>query len=144
MRVVEALEGLVPPNGVIGVMSSRLGSIANNVRGRWEDRASKAALNMMMRSFAARAILGVRDHRAGVGAGSESGCKPVLMQRSELATTTFAGFWASLARMRVRSSLMGAALGAGSHAPGFRMPSEPSALWTVRGRKAHRSRSPNW
>jgi NAD(P)-dependent dehydrogenase (short-subunit alcohol dehydrogenase family) len=39
---------------VIGVMSSRLGSIANNVRGSWEDRASKAALNMMMRSFAAR------------------------------------------------------------------------------------------
>ncbi len=78
MRVVEALEGLVPPNGVIGVMSSRLGSIANNVRGRWEDRASKAALNMMMRSFAARAILGVRDHRAGVGAGSEGGCKPVV------------------------------------------------------------------
>ena len=36
-------------------MSSRLGSIANNVRGGWEVyRANKAALNTLMRSFAAR------------------------------------------------------------------------------------------
>jgi NAD(P)-dependent dehydrogenase (short-subunit alcohol dehydrogenase family) len=55
MRVVEALESLVSPSGVIGVMSSGLGSVANNVSGGWEVyRASKAALNMMMRSFAAK------------------------------------------------------------------------------------------
>lgn len=55
MRVIEALEGLVPPSGVIGVMSSGLGSVANNETGGWEVyRASKAALNTLMRSFAAR------------------------------------------------------------------------------------------
>jgi NAD(P)-dependent dehydrogenase (short-subunit alcohol dehydrogenase family) len=55
MRTVEALEGLVRPEGVIGVMSSGLGSVANNTRGTWEVyRASKAALNMLMRNFAAR------------------------------------------------------------------------------------------
>src|SRR5271157_1211313 len=59
------------------------------------------------------------------------------MQRSELATATFVGFWASLARMRVRLSLMGAALRAASHSSGFKTPSQPSALWTARGRKAH-------
>jgi NAD(P)-dependent dehydrogenase (short-subunit alcohol dehydrogenase family) len=55
MRTVEALEGVVSPTGVIGVMSSGLGSIAGNENGGYEVyRASKAALNMLMRSFAAR------------------------------------------------------------------------------------------
>ena len=55
MRVVEELEGLVPPNGLIGAMSSGQGSIANNTRaGREVYRGSKAALNMFMRSFAVR------------------------------------------------------------------------------------------
>jgi NAD(P)-dependent dehydrogenase (short-subunit alcohol dehydrogenase family) len=55
MRVVETLAGLVPPNGTIGVMSSGLGSIADNLSGGWEVyRGSKAALNMFMRSFAVR------------------------------------------------------------------------------------------
>jgi NAD(P)-dependent dehydrogenase (short-subunit alcohol dehydrogenase family) len=55
MRVIEALEGLVPATGTIGVMSSGLGSVANNESGGWEAyRASKAALNTLMRSFAAR------------------------------------------------------------------------------------------
>jgi NAD(P)-dependent dehydrogenase (short-subunit alcohol dehydrogenase family) len=55
MRVIEALESLVAPNGTIGVMSSGLGSVGNNVAGGWEVyRASKAALNTLMRSFAAR------------------------------------------------------------------------------------------
>jgi NAD(P)-dependent dehydrogenase (short-subunit alcohol dehydrogenase family) len=36
-------------------MSSGLGSVANNIAGGWEVyRASKAALNTLMRSFAAR------------------------------------------------------------------------------------------
>jgi len=55
MRVIEALQDLVPRDGMIGVMSSGQGSIANNETGSREVyRASKAALNMLMRSFAAR------------------------------------------------------------------------------------------
>jgi NAD(P)-dependent dehydrogenase (short-subunit alcohol dehydrogenase family) len=55
MRVIEALQDLVPRDGMIGVMSSGQGSIANNETGMREVyRASKAALNMLLRSFAAR------------------------------------------------------------------------------------------
>uniref|UniRef100_E1TF89 Short-chain dehydrogenase/reductase SDR n=1 Tax=Burkholderia sp. (strain CCGE1003) TaxID=640512 RepID=E1TF89_BURSG len=55
MRVVEALHDLVKPGGTIGVMSSGQGSVTNNVNGNYEVyRGSKAALNMFMRSFAAR------------------------------------------------------------------------------------------
>jgi NAD(P)-dependent dehydrogenase (short-subunit alcohol dehydrogenase family) len=55
MRVIETLQDLVVPDGTIGVMSSGQGSIANNTRGGFEIyRASKSALNQLMRSFAAR------------------------------------------------------------------------------------------
>ncbi|MEU6554387.1 SDR family NAD(P)-dependent oxidoreductase [Streptomyces sp. NPDC046915] len=55
MRVIEALEDLVSPAGLIGVMSSGQGSITNNTTGGREVyRGSKAALNMFLRSFAAR------------------------------------------------------------------------------------------
>jgi len=55
MRVIETLEDVVLPNGTIGVMSSGQGSVANNVNGNYDVyRSSKAALNMFMRSFAAR------------------------------------------------------------------------------------------
>jgi NAD(P)-dependent dehydrogenase (short-subunit alcohol dehydrogenase family) len=55
MRVVEQLAELVTPQGTIGVMSSGQGSVADNEKGGFEVyRASKAALNMLMRSFAAR------------------------------------------------------------------------------------------
>jgi NAD(P)-dependent dehydrogenase (short-subunit alcohol dehydrogenase family) len=55
MRVIEALQDLVLPSGTIGVMSSGRGSVANNHNGQEEVyRSSKAALNMFMRSFAAR------------------------------------------------------------------------------------------
>jgi NAD(P)-dependent dehydrogenase (short-subunit alcohol dehydrogenase family) len=55
MRVIEALEHLVPAGGLIGAMSSGQGSITNNETGMREVyRGSKAALNMFMRSFAAR------------------------------------------------------------------------------------------
>ena len=55
MRVIEALEDLVPPTGLIGAMSSGQGSIANNTTGSREQyRGSKAALNMLMRSFSVR------------------------------------------------------------------------------------------
>jgi NAD(P)-dependent dehydrogenase (short-subunit alcohol dehydrogenase family) len=55
MRVVEALRDLVLASGTIGIMSSGQGSISNNENGYYEVyRGSKAALNMFMRSFAAR------------------------------------------------------------------------------------------
>jgi NAD(P)-dependent dehydrogenase (short-subunit alcohol dehydrogenase family) len=55
MRIVETFQDLVPPTGTIGLMSSGQGSVANNEVGRHEVyRASKAALNMLMRSFKAR------------------------------------------------------------------------------------------
>lgn len=55
MRIVEALQDLVRPDGLIGIMSSGQGSIANNTNGGFEVyRGSKSALNQYMRSFAAR------------------------------------------------------------------------------------------
>ncbi len=55
MRVVESLQDLVLPTGTIGIMSSGQGSITNNENGIHDVyRTSKAALNMLMRSFAAR------------------------------------------------------------------------------------------
>jgi NAD(P)-dependent dehydrogenase (short-subunit alcohol dehydrogenase family) len=55
MRVVESLQDLVAADGLIGVMSSGQGSVANNVTGMREVyRGSKAALNQFMRSYAAR------------------------------------------------------------------------------------------
>ena len=55
MRVIENLEHCVPATGLIGAMSSGQGSVANNETGLREVyRGSKAALNMFMRSFAAR------------------------------------------------------------------------------------------
>jgi NAD(P)-dependent dehydrogenase (short-subunit alcohol dehydrogenase family) len=55
MRVVERLQDLVVPDGTIAVMSSGQGSVTNNDRGNYEVyRASKAGLNTLMRSFAAR------------------------------------------------------------------------------------------
>jgi NAD(P)-dependent dehydrogenase (short-subunit alcohol dehydrogenase family) len=55
MRVIEALHDLVSPTGTIGAMSSGQGSVSNNTTGMREVyRGSKAALNMFMRSFAAR------------------------------------------------------------------------------------------
>jgi NAD(P)-dependent dehydrogenase (short-subunit alcohol dehydrogenase family) len=55
MRVVEALGPLVRPTGTIGVMSSRQGSVSLNTNGGHEVyRASKSALNQLMRSYAAR------------------------------------------------------------------------------------------
>jgi NAD(P)-dependent dehydrogenase (short-subunit alcohol dehydrogenase family) len=54
MRVVEAFEDLVKRGGVIGVMSSGLGSIGCSDGYLQVYSASKAALNMLMRGFAAR------------------------------------------------------------------------------------------
>ena len=55
LRVVEALGGLVDPAGTVAIMSSGQGSIANNEGGGFEIyRASKSALNQLMRSYAAR------------------------------------------------------------------------------------------
>ena len=55
MRIVETLGELVRPNGTIAAMSSSLGSVSLNDKGGWEVyRASKAALNTLMRSYAVR------------------------------------------------------------------------------------------
>ena len=55
MRVIETFQDLVVATGTIGVMSSGQGSLTNNTVGNYElYRGSKAALNMFMRSFAAR------------------------------------------------------------------------------------------
>jgi len=61
MRTIEILGGLVTENGLIGVMSSGQGSVTNNEKGGYElYRGSKAALNMFMRSYAARHAGGAR------------------------------------------------------------------------------------
>ena len=55
MRVVEGLQDIVAPDGMIGVMSSGQGSVSNNTNGGREVyRGTKAALNQYMRSYAAR------------------------------------------------------------------------------------------
>ncbi len=55
MRVVEVFGECVKPHGTIGVMTSTQGSISLNTRGGHEVyRASKSALNQLMRSYAAR------------------------------------------------------------------------------------------
>ena len=55
LRVIEGLQDLVSADGLIGIMSSGQGSIANNTNGRHDVyRGTKAALNMHMRSYAAR------------------------------------------------------------------------------------------
>ncbi len=56
VRLGELLVGNVTPRtGVVGFMTSQLGSVANNTTGGTElYRASKAALNSLTRSFAAR------------------------------------------------------------------------------------------
>ena len=53
VRALELLQDLVPADGVLSVMSSELGSIARNT-GFWSlYSCSKAALNMLMKGFAA-------------------------------------------------------------------------------------------
>ena len=55
IRVADALLGCVAPGGTIAFMSSILGSVGTNDDGRAElYRASKAALNSLVRSFRAR------------------------------------------------------------------------------------------
>lgn len=55
MRVVELFGDVVAADGTIAIMSSGQGSIANNDNGNFEIyRASKSALNQLMRSYAAR------------------------------------------------------------------------------------------
>ncbi|TRW89040.1 SDR family NAD(P)-dependent oxidoreductase [Mycolicibacterium sp. 018/SC-01/001] len=55
MRTVERLQDVVDERGTIAIMSSGQGSIANNATGGFEVyRATKSALNQMVRSYAAR------------------------------------------------------------------------------------------
>ncbi|WP_286690486.1 SDR family NAD(P)-dependent oxidoreductase [Aeromicrobium sp. REDSEA-S38_B2] len=83
MRTVEGLDGLVAADGTVAVMSSGQGSVANNTSGGFEVyRATKAALNQMVRSYAVRQAGGsrsilllapgwVRTHMGGSGATLE-------------------------------------------------------------------------
>lgn len=62
MRTVEGLDDLVAVDGIVAVMSSGQGSVANNTSGGFEVyRATKAALNQMVRSYAARQSGGSRS-----------------------------------------------------------------------------------
>ncbi|MDB5846782.1 MAG: short chain dehydrogenase family protein [Rhodoferax sp.] len=62
MRAIETLGPLVTDEGLIGIMSSGQGSVANNEKGGHEVyRGTKAALNMYMRSYAARHADGLRS-----------------------------------------------------------------------------------
>lgn len=55
MRAIERLQGLVAPRGTIAAMSSGQGSIAGNTDAGFEAyRATKAALNQLMKSYAVR------------------------------------------------------------------------------------------
>ncbi|MEU6992506.1 SDR family NAD(P)-dependent oxidoreductase [Streptomyces sp. NPDC046465] len=55
LRTLEALRDLVVPGGTVAVMSSDQGSISRNTEGGYElYKASKAALNQLMRSYATR------------------------------------------------------------------------------------------
>ncbi|XXN66394.1 SDR family NAD(P)-dependent oxidoreductase (plasmid) [Enterobacter ludwigii] len=55
LRVLETFKDRVTASGTLAVMSSGQGSLTNNTNGHYEVyRGSKAALNMFMRSFAAR------------------------------------------------------------------------------------------
>ncbi|WP_018686083.1 SDR family NAD(P)-dependent oxidoreductase [Actinokineospora enzanensis] len=55
LRVLEALRDLVVPGGTVAVMSSEQGSVSLNTEGGYElYKASKAALNQLMRSYATR------------------------------------------------------------------------------------------
>ncbi|MBY8887078.1 SDR family NAD(P)-dependent oxidoreductase [Streptomyces sp. PTM05] len=55
LRAVETLDGLVAPGGTVAVMSSEQGSITRNTEDGYElYKASKAALNQLMRSYATR------------------------------------------------------------------------------------------
>ncbi|WP_020667471.1 SDR family NAD(P)-dependent oxidoreductase [Amycolatopsis nigrescens] len=55
LRALEALRDLVAPGGTVAVMSSEQGSISRNTEDGFElYKASKAALNQLMRSYATR------------------------------------------------------------------------------------------
>lgn len=55
LRTLEALRELVAPGGTVAVMSSEQGSVSRNTEDGFElYKASKAALNQLMRSYATR------------------------------------------------------------------------------------------
>ncbi|CAM4508585.1 SDR family NAD(P)-dependent oxidoreductase [Nocardia ninae] len=55
LRAVESLRDLVVPGGTVAIMSSEQGSISQNTEDGYElYKASKAALNQLMRSYATR------------------------------------------------------------------------------------------
>ena len=65
LRIIDRFFDLTTSDGVVAVMTSGLGSIAENKFGGWEAyRMSKAALNMGLRSLAVRRAAGGRTFLA--------------------------------------------------------------------------------
>lgn len=63
LRLVASFRTLVKDGGTIAVMSSDMASVSGNDGGGWEVyRASKAALNQLMRSFTARHVADGRTY----------------------------------------------------------------------------------
>lgn len=107
MRMIERFAPLVTPNGVIAVMSSGLGSVSTNTSGGSDVyRASKAALNTLLRCYAARdqarGVLAispgwVRTDMGGAGASldvesSARGIADVLISRIGVPGSAFLNY----------------------------------------------------
>lgn len=107
MRMIERFAPLVTPNGVIAVMSSGLGSVSTNTSGGSDMyRASKAALNTLLRCYAARdqarSVLAispgwVRTDMGGAGASldiesSARGIADVLISRIGVPGSAFLNY----------------------------------------------------
>ena len=73
LRVIETLGDVVAADGTIAIMSSGQGSVANNEHGGFDIyRASKSALNQLMRSYANRR----RDDRGRCSSWLQAGSRP--------------------------------------------------------------------
>ena len=72
-RAAELLGGFVPGGGVIALMTSELGSLANSMGGWQRYSASKAVLNMLMEAFATTRPGGPRAAPGGPGLGTDRG-----------------------------------------------------------------------
>lgn len=94
MRVIESLQDLVSPGGLIGAMSSGQGSISNNTTAMRElYRGSKAALNMFMRSFAVRqsGTARARAHRMSSRGRLSAAVSGLIMQAVSMRVWVFVG-----------------------------------------------------
>lgn len=76
-RVLDTLGELIEPDGSMAIMPSGQGSIANNERGGFEiKRASKSALNQLMRSHAAVTTTPIECWSHGAWLGQDRARRP--------------------------------------------------------------------